>query len=238
MQERTPVQRLRITFAKRGALKFIGHLDLAKTWERILRRAQLALAYTQGFNAHPRLQLASPLPLGITSECELLDIWLERAESLEGLAERLMAVSPPDLPILKIEEVPLRAPALQTVVESAVFRIAPRADSAPEAVAGMAERVAALLAQPQILRTRREKAYDLKSLIRSLQIGADGALYADLYSTSSGTGRPDELLEALGYQVVDFDVQRVALRLRDAPSDALAAAAAPDEAPPLLDEEQ
>jgi radical SAM-linked protein len=182
------------------------------------------------------LQLASPLPLGITSECELLDIWLERAESLEGLAERLMAVSPPDLPILKIEEVPLRAPALQTVVESAVFRITPRADSAPEAVAGMAERVAALLAQPQILRTRREKAYDLKPLIRALQIGADGALYADLYSTSSGTGRPDELLEALGYQVVDFDVQRVALRLRDAPSD-VAAAAAPDEAP-LLDEEQ
>jgi len=227
MQERTPVQRLRLTFAKRGALKFIGHLDLAKTWERILRRAQLALAYTQGFNAHPRLQLASPLPLGITSECELLDIWLERAESLEGLAERLMAVSPPDLPILKIEEVPLRAPALQTVVESAVFRITPRADSAPEAVAGMAERVAALLAQPQILRTRREKAYDLKPLIRALQIGADGALYADLYSTSSGTGRPDELLEALGYQVVDFDVQRVALRLRDAPSDV----AAPDEAP-------
>jgi radical SAM-linked protein len=233
MQERTPVQRLRITFAKRGALKFIGHLDLAKTWERILRRAQLALAYTQGFNAHPRLQLASPLPLGITSECELLDIWLERAEPLEGLAERLMAVSPPDLPILKIEEVPLRAPALQTMVESAVFRITPRADSAPEAVAGMAERVAALLAQPQILRTRREKAYDLKPLIRALQIGADGALYADLYSTSSGTGRPDELLEALGYQVVDFDVQRVALRLRAAPSDV----AAPDEAP-LLDEEQ
>ena len=233
MQERTPVQRLRITFAKRGALKFIGHLDLAKTWERILRRAQLALAYTQGFNAHPRLQLASPLPLGITSECELLDIWLERAEPLEGLAERLMAVSPPDLPILKIEEVPLRAPALQTVVESAVFRITPRADSAPEAVAGMAERVAALLAQPHILRTRREKAYDLKPLIRALQIGADGALYADLYSTSSGTGRPDELLEALGYQVVDFDVQRVALRLRAAPSDV----AAPDEAP-LLDEEQ
>jgi radical SAM-linked protein len=62
-----PVQRLRITFAKQGALKFIGHLDLAKTWERILRRAQLALAYTQGFNAHPRLQLASPLPLGFTS---------------------------------------------------------------------------------------------------------------------------------------------------------------------------
>lgn len=216
MSERTaPVQRLRITFAKRGALKFIGHLDLAKMWERILRRAQLALAYTQGFNAHPRLQLASPLPLGITSECELLDLWLERAEPIEGLAARLMAVSPPDLPILKIEEVPLNAPALQTVVESAVYRLTPRPDSAPEAISGLAERVAALLAQPQIVRTRREKAYDLKPLIRALRIGADGALYADLYSTPSGTGRPDELLEALGYQVADFDMQRVALRLAE-----------------------
>ncbi|PJF34849.1 MAG: hypothetical protein CUN49_13550, partial [Candidatus Thermofonsia Clade 1 bacterium] len=210
-----PVQRLRITFAKQGALKFIGHLDLAKTWERILRRAQLALAYTQGFNAHPRLQLASPLPLGFTSTCELLDIWLERAEPLDGLAERLMAVSPPDLPILKIEEVPLKAPALQTLVESAVFRITPRSDSAPEAVAGLAERVTALLAQPSLLRTRRDKAYDLKPLIRSLRFGEDGALYADLYSTPSGTGRPDELLEALGYQAADFDVQRIAIRLRE-----------------------
>ncbi|MFQ3535795.1 MAG: TIGR03936 family radical SAM-associated protein [Aggregatilineales bacterium] len=212
-----PVQRLRITFAKRGALKFIGHLDLAKTWERILRRAQLALAYTQGFNARPRMQLASPLPLGLTSECELLDIWLERPEPLDGLPERLMAVSPPDLPVLKVEEVPLRAPALQTLVESAVFRITPRPDSAPEAVAGLPERITALMAQPQLLRTRRDKAYDLKPLIRSLAVGADGALYADLYSTSSGTGRPDELLEALGYQVVDFDIQRVAIRLSETP---------------------
>ncbi|MCS6872599.1 MAG: TIGR03936 family radical SAM-associated protein [Anaerolineae bacterium] len=236
MSERSePVQRLRITFAKRGAMKFIGHLDLAKTWERILRRAQLALAYTQGFNARPRIQLASPLPLGLTSECELLDVWLERPEPLEGLPERLMAVSPPDLPVLRVEEVPLRAPALQTVVESAVFRITPRSDSAPEAVAGLPERVAALMAQPQLLRTRRDKAYDLKPLIRSLEIGADGALYADLYSTSSGTGRPDELLEALGYQVVDFDIQRVAIRLSETP---ISAAAVPEDDMPTPAEDE
>lgn len=223
-----PAQRLRITFAKRGALKYIGHLDLAKTWERILRRAQLALAYSQGFNARPRMQLAAPLPLGFTSECELIDIWLEQPEPLDGLAARLMSVSPPDLPILHIAEVPLRSPALQTLVESALFRLVPRTDAEPEQVAGLAERAAVLLAQPHIMRTRREKAYDLKPLIRALYIGEDGALYADLFSTPSGTGRPDELLEALGYNTLDFDVQRVALRLAAAPS---GEADMPDDAP-------
>lgn len=223
-----PAQRLRITFAKRGALKYIGHLDLAKTWERILRRAQLALAYSQGFNARPRMQLASPLPLGFTSECELIDIWLEQPERLDGLAARLMAVSPPDLPILHIEEVPLRSPALQTLVERAVFRLTPRSDADPAQVAGLAERVTTLLAQPHLMRTRREKAYDLKPLIRALHIGEDGALYADLFSTPSGTGRPDELLEALGYNTLDFDVQRVALHLAATPSGEVDV---PDDAP-------
>src|SRR4051794_17382356 len=57
-------QRLRIIFGKLGSQKYIGHLDLAKTWERILRRAQISLAYSQGFNARPKMQLAAALPLG------------------------------------------------------------------------------------------------------------------------------------------------------------------------------
>ncbi|HLE27799.1 MAG TPA: TIGR03936 family radical SAM-associated protein, partial [Anaerolineales bacterium] len=71
------MQRLRLTFAKTAAMKFSGHLDLHKTWERTLRRARLPLAYSQGFNPQPRLQLASALPLGFTSECEVLDAWME-----------------------------------------------------------------------------------------------------------------------------------------------------------------
>src|SRR5438270_320738 len=121
----TSQQRLRIVFGKVGSQKYVGHLDLAKTWERILRRAALGLSYSQGFNARPKIQLATALPLGVTSECELLDIWLEHPIPIEGLAERLMAVSPPGLPIHKIIEIPLRAPALQTMLESSEYVITP-----------------------------------------------------------------------------------------------------------------
>jgi radical SAM-linked protein len=86
--------RLRITFAKTEAMRFTGHLDLHRTWERCFRRARLPLAYTQGFNPHPRLNLAAALPLGFTSQGEMIDAWLEqvarrdRAGSAASLAAR------------------------------------------------------------------------------------------------------------------------------------------------------
>jgi radical SAM-linked protein len=70
--------RLRITFAKTEAMRFTSHLDLHKTWERTFRRARLPLAYSQGFNPHPHINLASALPLGFTGDQEVIDVWLER----------------------------------------------------------------------------------------------------------------------------------------------------------------
>ena len=59
---------------------YTSNLDVAKIWERVLRRADLPILYTQGFNTRPRIQLAMALPLGITSECELLDVALRRSD--------------------------------------------------------------------------------------------------------------------------------------------------------------
>ena len=84
--------RVRITFAKTDAMRFTGHLDLHRAWERTFRRAGLPLAYTQGFSPHPRINLASALPLGFTSERELVDIWLEQelpASAVTAALERL-----------------------------------------------------------------------------------------------------------------------------------------------------
>jgi radical SAM-linked protein len=73
--------RVRIHFHKTEAMRFTGHLDLHKAWERALRRAgsrsALRLAYSQGFHPQPRIHLACALPLGFTSECEVVDVWLE-----------------------------------------------------------------------------------------------------------------------------------------------------------------
>lgn len=77
--------RLRLTFAKTDAMRFTGNLDLHRTWERTIRRAGLPLAYSQGFHPQPRLNLASALPLGFTSQFEMVDVWLENEMPLEQI---------------------------------------------------------------------------------------------------------------------------------------------------------
>ncbi len=211
-------QRLRLVFGKLGSLKYVGHLDLAKTWERILRRAQISLSYSQGFNARPKIQLATALPLGITSDCEILDIWLDHPLPIEGLAEHLMSVSPPGLPIHQIEEVPLRSPALQTMLVSATYLMTPQ--PIDESAGGISPdalklRVAELLTQSQLMRTRNEKSYDLRPLIISLSVNAEGQIHSELALSAHGTARPDELLDALGLKDISMSIHRIKIKLQE-----------------------
>ena len=94
--------RYRLRFAKTIDLRFTGHLDLHRALERTLRRASLPLAYTQGFNPRPRLNLASALPLGFASECELADFWFEEELSADQILADLQLASPPGLQILAL----------------------------------------------------------------------------------------------------------------------------------------
>jgi len=90
-------QRLRITFAKGSALKYISHLDLTLAWERTLRRAEIPLAYSQGYNPQARLQLASGLPLGYTGSAEVMDVMLtESMPPQEFVAPQIKGV--PNVP--------------------------------------------------------------------------------------------------------------------------------------------
>ncbi len=69
------MNRLRIRFKRGEEIKFISHLDLIRVWQRAFRRAGVVLAYSEGFNPHPRISLASPLALGITADAELMDVY-------------------------------------------------------------------------------------------------------------------------------------------------------------------
>ena len=117
-------QRVRIRFGKDGPLRFVGHLDLSKTWERVLRRAEFPLEYSQGFNPRPRMQFAAALPVGATSESEHLDIWL--TQHLDGSLSddwrpRLQACCPSGLTIYALDEVPVKQAALPTLVTESEY---------------------------------------------------------------------------------------------------------------------
>ena len=70
--ERTYVQRIRVVFSKVGATRYISHLDVARTWERILNRAKVPVDYSHGFNKRPKMQFATATALGTTSLCEVV----------------------------------------------------------------------------------------------------------------------------------------------------------------------
>jgi|GEM_PF-60769 len=118
-----PVQRVRLAFAKLPAIRYIGHLDVVRLFERAFRRARLPLAYTLGFTPHPRLVFAAPLALGATGSHELLDVYLTQRLALDDLRHRLAAQLPPGCRLVALQEVALDAPSASALVRWAEYRV-------------------------------------------------------------------------------------------------------------------
>lgn len=208
--------RLRITFAKQGALRYTGHLDLHRIWERAARRADLPLAYSQGFHPQPKLSLASALPLGFSSRCEVLDMRLNLELPLQGLKERIQAAVPSGLQILEVEVVDEKLPALQTLVDQAEYEVHLTEPADP---ADLERRISELLAEPAIQRERRGRPYDLRPLIGSLTMddGPQGqiCLHMQLSAREGATGRPEEVLDQLGVPADTARIERIRLIFRE-----------------------
>ena len=207
--------RIRITFAKTDAMRFTGHLDLHHTWERTIRRAGLPLAYTQGYSPHPRINLASALPLGFTSDCEIVDIWLEAEMPTADIKAALEHAAPPGMRILDTRQVDDRAPTLQTIVEASDYTI-----TFLNPVPSLGEKCQALLAADALPRRWREKAYDLRPLILNLHPLSDDEdrrqrISVQLTTREGATGRPEEVIAVLGEMLEDTCVHRERLIFKE-----------------------
>lgn len=202
--------RIRLTFSKGGALRYTGHLDLHRIWERSFRRAGLPLAYSQGFHPKPKLQLAAALPLGFSARAELLDFWTTTDIALESIPGALKPAMPPGLGILDIQPVDERAPALQTEVLSAEYQVTIRENHDP---GRLAQRVSDLLEAETIPRKRRGKSYDLRPLIEGLQVTGKDEMRMRLAARAGATGRPEEVLAVLEIPLEDARIERVRLIL-------------------------
>lgn len=203
------VTRYRIQFSKGSALRFTGHLDLHRAWERTLRRAGLPLAFSEGFNPRPRLSIGEALPLGCTSRGDLLDLWLSEPVDPQQLRERLAEAAPPGLEIEQVRTIPSDAPKLQKLISTAEYQVQVQPGDLP----GLAERAAALMEAEKLPRARRGKAYDLRPLLEDLAVRDDGWVVMQLTVGARGTGRPDEVLRALGLTAEDYAPIRVGLKL-------------------------
>lgn len=202
--------RLRITFSKQGALRYTGHLDLHKIIERSIRRARLPLSYSQGYHPQPKINLAAALPLGFSSRAEVMDIWLN--EAVEDLVPELQTRVPPGLVIQDARPVDDHAPSLQSQVIGAEYEV--KITGAGSA-SGLIEKVASVLESESIPRVRRNKAYDLRSLIEELALSADDQLFMRLSARAGVTGRPEEVLAVMGIPVEDARIERTKLLFKE-----------------------
>jgi radical SAM-linked protein len=205
--------RIRITFAKLGALRYIGQLDLHKLWERAARRAELPLAYSQGFHPQPKINIAAALPLGFSSRCEVMDMRLEKEIPLDGLREKLQGTLPTGIQVLNVESAEERAPALQTQVVAAEYEVTL---TEPVDRSDLKQKVDFVLESESILRERRGKKYDLRPLIESLTPipspeGRGENLLMRLAAREGATGRPEEVLDVLGIAFEETRIERTRL---------------------------
>src|SRR3989304_4165372 len=106
--------RLRVRFGRGPEVKFISHLDVMRFWERAFRRARIPLAYSEGFNPHPRISLAVPLAVGVTSEAELMDVFVSRTVSPHWFTDAVRQQLPAGIEILGVQQVGLNLPSLQS----------------------------------------------------------------------------------------------------------------------------
>jgi len=213
------LQRVRVVYARQEALRYISHLDMKLVWERTLRRAGLPLAYSQGFNPNPRLHMAAALPLGFLSQFEIADFWLETppgsapVDTVE-LVKQVREAAPPGLEIRQAEIVSLQAPVLQTQVHSASYTAIPLNDLD---IDRLDQAIKMLLSAPSLPRQRRGKPYDLRPLIDSLDVCLDQEqgpiITMRLAAREGATGRPDEVLDAMGLDPANFRIERTALIL-------------------------
>jgi radical SAM-linked protein len=103
-QQAPPVQRLRVRYAKRGRLRFTSHRDFSRAFERALVRARIPMAYSSGFNPHPRISYAGASPTGAASEAEYLEIGLADKVDPARLAADLDEALPDGLDVLEVVE--------------------------------------------------------------------------------------------------------------------------------------
>jgi radical SAM-linked protein len=203
------MKRFRIKYAKIEALKYTIGLEIQKIWERSLRRGHLPVAYSQGFHPQARLSQAAPLPLGFTSLSEWIDIWFQDEMITEDLSKALPIVVPPGIDIISVEEIQLSTPTMQNNVTSAAYHVILLKDYDR---IELQNQVTRLLEAVSIPRIRRQKEYDLRTLIEELFVSKDEnnwpILIMKLAARPGATGRPEEVMLEMGLDPMESRIEK------------------------------
>lgn len=190
--------KIRIKFAKEGAMKFIGHLDIMRYFQRAIRRAGIDVAYSEGFSPHMIMSFANPLGVGLTSEAEYFDLVIRTAYPSQELIDRLNAVMVEGMRVLNVVQVPEeKASKAMSLVAAADYLVRFRY---PETLpADWKEKFSTFMEQPSVTVTKKtkkgEKEMDIRPLVYGWHFEEDG-IFLQVSSGSSDNLRPELVVEA------------------------------------------
>lgn len=191
----------RVTYSKEGLIKFISHLDLVRMWQRAFRRAGLRVKMSHGFSPHPIISFGPPLPLGISSRCELLDVAFVPGQDLTSAMDRLNRALPGGIRIHELRPVPDSGGSLCAEINRASYKAVIDPGSRQEA----AEKIEAARRAPELVarsrRDNRERCRNIRPMVEEIELVEGSAGEALVRFTvcigDEGNLNPRELLGAV-----------------------------------------
>ena len=197
----------RIKFRKYGVMKFIGHLDIMRFFQKAMRRADIPIAFTGGYSPHMIMSFANPLGVGLTSDGEYFDIELSEEINMEEAVVRLNQVMVEGIDVVNM--VPISDDKKQTgmsIVAAADYLSSIKTGTFPE---NWKEQVSSFIDQPTIMVVKKtkksEKEVDIKPMIYQLEV-RDDSVYMQVATGSVENLKPELVMQALcSYLDVDKD---------------------------------
>ncbi|MCD8350872.1 MAG: TIGR03936 family radical SAM-associated protein [Planctomycetaceae bacterium] len=211
------LQKTAVVFAKTGPAIYHSHHDMIRFWERAIKRADLPMRLTQGFNPRPRIIFPHALGLGIASRHEEVELELHARIDLRILLERIKHAAGDTLGILDAFNLPPVKKSRQLVASSYTIT-----GWAPESLPRLGETAQSILALPEIVVERgapgNRRTLDIRPFIAGLTYDdGDAALRLDLSHSNAGSARPDEVGKLAASMLKDdaygLAIEKVAMRL-------------------------
>ena len=210
--------KVRIKYAKMGVLKYIGHLDLMRFFQKAVKRADLDIAYSQGFSPHQLMSFAAPLALGVTSEGEYFDAQFNSLISSDEFVRRLNEQMVDGIFVKDVFLLPEGAKKAMSIVAASDYMITIRDETDDSMKQAILSQVPHLLDKETIEVFRKtkknEKVEDIKKGIYKLSLSED-RIYMYLATGSEYNLKPESVLEALcneakvPYNKFDYQIHRL-----------------------------
>ena len=183
--------KIRLRFSKQGQMKFIGHLDMLRYFQKVMRRSEVDVAYSEGFSPHQKMSFAAPLSVGVLSRGEYFDLEVNSTESSKVMLERINAQNAEGVEVLSYKLLPDNAKNAMSVVAGADYKV--YTDLFNQNM------LDAFMNQDQIIvlkKTKKsEKEVDIKPLIYNIKLEDDG-IFMQVAQGSASNLKPDLVMDA------------------------------------------